>query len=180
MSKSNAIDTNALWAKLNNRRNAPLFLIAGPCVIENEKLVMTVAETLVKVCETLGMTLIFKSSFDKANRMSHESFRGVSLDEGLAILDKVRTTFGVPILTDVHDDTPLDEVASIVDILQTPAFLCRQTNFIQNVARSASAHGRIVNLKKGQFLAPGDMKHVANKARAAGNGAIMVTERGAT
>jgi 2-dehydro-3-deoxyphosphooctonate aldolase (KDO 8-P synthase) len=154
----------------------PLFLIAGPCVIENEQLVIETAGTLKEITSALGIPFIFKSSFDKANRSSHESFRGPGLEAGLAILEKVKAQLGVPVLTDVHEDTPLDEVAAVVDVLQTPAFLCRQTNFIQNVARQ----GKPVNIKKGQFLSPWDMKNVSDKALATGNEQIMVCERGAS
>ena len=152
----------------------PLFLIAGPCVIESESLAIETAGTMKELTESLGIAYIYKSSFDKANRSSHESFRGLGVDEGLRILDKVKKEIGVPVLTDVHEDTPLAEVASVVDVMQTPAFLCRQTNFIQNVAKQ----GIPVNIKKGQFLAPWDMVHVANKAKATGNEQIMVCERG--
>ncbi len=152
----------------------PLFLIAGPCVIESEQLALDTAGQLKELTGALGIPFIYKSSFDKANRSSHESFRGPGMEEGLRILEQVREQIGVPVLTDVHEDTPLDEVAAVVDVLQTPAFLCRQTNFIQNVARQ----GRPVNIKKGQFLAPWDMKNVADKARATGNEQIMVCERG--
>ena len=152
----------------------PLFLIAGPCVIENEQLVIETAGNLKEITSALGIPFIFKSSFDKANRSSHESFRGPGLEAGLAILEKVKAQLGVPVLTDVHEDTPLDEVAAVVDVLQTPAFLCRQTNFIQNVARQ----GKPVNIKKGQFLSPWDMKNVSDKALATGNEQIMVCERG--
>ena len=152
----------------------PLFLIAGPCVIESEQLVLDTAGELQSICNALGIPFIFKSSFDKANRTSGDSFRGPGLEQGLAILEKVKKQFGVPVLTDVHEDTPLAEVAAVVDVLQTPAFLCRQTNFIQDVARQ----GRPVNIKKGQFLAPWDMLNVVEKARAVGNGQIMVCERG--
>ncbi|MEX2479775.1 MAG: 3-deoxy-8-phosphooctulonate synthase [Gammaproteobacteria bacterium] len=152
----------------------PLFLIAGPCVIESEALVMDTAAELVRMTTALGLPLVFKSSFDKANRSSHTSFRGPGLEAGLRILARVREEFGVPVLTDVHEDTPLDEVADVVDVLQTPAFLCRQTNFIQNVARQ----GKPVNIKKAQFLAPWDMQNVVDKARATGNEQIMVCERG--
>lgn len=154
----------------------PFFLIAGPCVIESEALVMSIAEHLVGLTQELNIPFVFKASFDKANRSSSTSYRGPGIEKGLAILDKVKQTFGVPVLTDVHDDTPLDEVASVVDILQTPAFLCRQTNFIQRVAGC----GKPVNIKKGQFLSPWDMVHVANKARETGNENIMVCERGAS
>lgn len=152
----------------------PLFLIAGPCVIESEGLALDTAETLKEITGRLGIPFIYKSSFDKANRTSVDSFRGPGMEEGLRILERVRTELEVPVLTDVHEDTPLDEVAAVVDVLQTPAFLCRQTNFIQNVARC----GKPVNIKKGQFLAPWDMKNVVDKARAVGNEHIMVCERG--
>ncbi|GAB4359409.1 MAG: 3-deoxy-8-phosphooctulonate synthase [Gammaproteobacteria bacterium] len=152
----------------------PLFLIAGPCVIESEQLALETAAQLKAITEELGIRFVYKSSFDKANRSSLESPRGPGLDSGLRILEKVKEEIGVPVLTDVHEDTPLDEVASVVDVLQTPAFLCRQTNFIQSVA----SQGKPVNLKKGQFLAPWDMKHVVAKARAAGNDQLMVCERG--
>ncbi|MCZ6525996.1 MAG: 3-deoxy-8-phosphooctulonate synthase [Gammaproteobacteria bacterium] len=154
----------------------PFFLIAGPCVIESEQLVMDTAGELKQITAELGIPFIFKSSFDKANRSSHESYRGPGFEQGLTILSKVKQSIGVPVLTDVHDDTPLDEVAEVVDVLQTPAFLCRQTNFIQKVA----SQGLPVNIKKGQFLAPWDMQSVVNKARATGNDKIMVCERGAS
>lgn len=152
----------------------PFFLIAGPCVIESEQLALDTAGYLKEVTSELGIPFIYKSSFDKANRSSVDSFRGLGVEKGLAILEKVRKTLDVSVLTDVHDDTPLTEVASVVDVLQTPAFLCRQTNFIQNVARC----GKPVNIKKGQFLSPWDMKHVVTKAKAVGNESIMVCERG--
>jgi len=152
----------------------PLFLIAGPCVIESEQLALDTAGELKAITARLGIPFIYKSSFDKANRSSADSFRGPGIEQGLAILQKVKDEIGVPVLTDVHEDTPLDEVASVVDVMQTPAFLCRQTNFIQNVARQNIA----VNIKKGQFLAPWDMKNVVDKARATGNEQIMVCERG--
>ena len=152
----------------------PFFLIAGPCVIESEQLALDSAGELRDITRRLGIPFIYKSSFDKANRSSFASPRGPGLDEGLRILEKVKHEVGVPVLTDVHEDTPLDEVAAVVDVLQTPAFLCRQTNFIQNVAR----RGRPVNVKKGQFLAPWDMANVVAKARAVGNDQIMVCERG--
>lgn len=152
----------------------PLFLIAGPCVIESEQLALDTAGALKDMCSRLGVPFIYKSSFDKANRSSGRSFRGPGVEEGLRILSEVKRQIGVPVLTDVHEDTPLAEVAAVVDILQTPAFLCRQTNFIQNVARQ----GRPVNIKKGQFLAPWDMRNVVDKARATGNEQIMVCERG--
>ena len=152
----------------------PIFLIAGPCVIESEALAMETAGELKAICEKLNISFIYKSSFDKANRSSGESFRGPGMEKGLAILEKVKKELNVPVLTDVHEDTPLNEVASVVDVLQTPAFLCRQTNFIQNVARQ----NKPVNIKKGQFLAPWDMVNVVDKAKAVGNDQIMVCERG--
>ncbi len=152
----------------------PFFLIAGPCVIESEQLAIDTAGQLKELTAALGIPFIYKSSFDKANRSSGNSFRGLGLDEGLRILDRVRREIGVPVLTDVHEDTPLIEVADVVDVLQTPAFLCRQTNFIDSVA----SMGLPVNIKKGQFLAPWDMRHVVDKAKTAGNEQIMVCERG--
>ena len=152
----------------------PFFLIAGPCVIESEALALETAGQLKSICQQLQIPFIYKSSFDKANRTSVNSFRGLGLEEGLRILQKVKDEIDVPVLTDVHEDTPLDEVASVVDVLQTPAFLARQTNFIQNVARQ----GKPVNIKKGQFMAPWDMSNVVDKARAVGNNDIMVCERG--
>ncbi len=152
----------------------PFFLIAGPCVIESEGLAMESAGQLKEIAGALGIPFIYKSSFDKANRSSASSFRGPGIEEGLRILQKVKDELDVPVLTDVHEDTPLKEVAAVVDVLQTPAFLCRQTNFIQNVART----GKPVNIKKGQFLAPWDMGNVVDKARATGNEQIMVCERG--
>lgn len=152
----------------------PFFLIAGPCVIESEQLALDTAGTLKEIAGELGIPFVYKSSFDKANRSSTRSFRGLGIDQGLQILEKVRETLAVPVLTDVHEDTPLDAVASVVDVLQTPAFLCRQTNFIQNVA----SQGLPVNIKKGQFLAPWDMDNVVAKAREVGNEQIMVCERG--
>lgn len=152
----------------------PFFLIAGPCVIENEALAMNTATQLKQMTEDLGIPFIFKSSFDKANRSSTSSFRGLGLAEGLRILDKVKTELGLPVLTDVHEDTPFDEVADIVDVLQTPAFLARQTNFIQAVAKA----GKPVNIKKGQFMAPWDMNNVVEKCHQVGNHDIMVCERG--
>ncbi|MBF0471477.1 MAG: 3-deoxy-8-phosphooctulonate synthase [Gammaproteobacteria bacterium] len=157
-------------------RDQPLFLIAGPCVIESEALVLSVAEKLREVTSRLQMPFIFKSSFDKANRTSHHSFRGPGLEEGLRILERVRRDLQLPVLTDVHEDTPLDEVAEVVDLLQTPAFLCRQTNFITRVA----ATGLPVNIKKGQFLSPSEMKHVIAKAHATGNRNILACERGSS
>jgi len=155
----------------------PLFLIAGPCVVESEQLQVDVAGRLKEMTAALAIPFVFKSSYDKANRSSHASFRGPGMDEGLRILAEVRRQIGVPVLTDVHDEGEIATVASVVDVLQTPAFLCRQTDFIQAVARA----GRPVNIKKGQFLAPGDMKQVVAKARAAsGADNIMVCERGAS
>ncbi|KGI77525.1 3-deoxy-8-phosphooctulonate synthase [Oleiagrimonas soli] len=152
----------------------PLFLIAGPCVVESEQLQIDTAGTLKEITSALGMPFIFKSSFDKANRSSGSSFRGLGMEEGLRILGEVKRQVEVPVLTDVHEYTPFDEVAAVVDVLQTPAFLCRQTDFIQKVA----SVGKPVNIKKGQFLAPWDMKNVVDKARAVGNEQIMVCERG--
>ncbi|MDH5190364.1 MAG: 3-deoxy-8-phosphooctulonate synthase [Gammaproteobacteria bacterium] len=152
----------------------PIFLIAGPCVIESEQLALDTAGQLKEITDKVGIPFIYKSSFDKANRSSTKSFRGLGVEEGLRILQKVKDEIGVPVLTDVHEDTPLDEVSAVVDVLQTPAFLCRQTNFIQNVART----GKPVNIKKGQFLSPWDMQNVVDKAREAGNNQIMVCERG--
>ena len=152
----------------------PFFLIAGTCVIESEQSALETAASLKEITAALHIPLIYKSSFDKANRSSHESHRGPGIEEGLRILQRVRDDLGLPVLTDVHEDTPLDEVAQVVDIMQTPAFLCRQTNFIRNVA----SQGKPVNIKKGQFLAPWDMKNVVNKARSTGNEDIMVCERG--
>jgi len=154
----------------------PFFLIAGPCVIESEQLAMDTAGSLKQICDRLQIPFIYKSSFDKANRSSSKSFRGPGLEQGLKILQKVKDELQVPVLTDVHEDTPLAEVASVVDVLQTPAFLCRQTNFIQNVARQ----GLPVNIKKGQFLSPWDMGNVVDKAIETGNTQIMVCERGAS
>lgn len=154
----------------------PIFLIAGPCAIESENLAMQTASELKSMTAELGIPFIYKSSFDKANRSSSSSYRGLGMDEGLRILAKVRDEFQLPVLTDVHEDTPIDEVADVVDVMQTPAFLCRQTNFIQRVASA----GKPVNIKKGQFLAPTDMVHVVEKARAVGNQDIMVCERGAS
>jgi len=156
--------------------DAPLFLIAGPCVIESEELALETAGYLKEMCQQLAISFIYKSSFDKANRSSMGSYRGPGFEKGLMILEKVKAQIGVPVLTDVHEDTPLLEVASVVDVLQTPAFLCRQTNFIQRVA----AMNKPVNIKKGQFLAPWEMKHVVAKAKACGNEEIMVCERGAS
>jgi 2-dehydro-3-deoxyphosphooctonate aldolase (KDO 8-P synthase) len=154
----------------------PIFLIAGTCVVESEAMAIDTAGALKEVCARLGMAFIYKSSFDKANRSSAGSFRGPGIDEGLRILGEVREQVGVPVLTDVHEDTPMDEVAAVVDVLQTPAFLCRQTNFILRVA----AAGKPVNIKKGQFLSPWEMQNVVDKAKSTGNDSIMVCERGFT
>lgn len=154
----------------------PFFLIAGPCVIESEQFAVDTAGELKELTDSLKINFIYKSSFDKANRSSHQSFRGLGIDEGLRILSVVKKSLGVPVLTDVHDDTPLEEVAAVVDVLQTPAFLCRQTNFIERVAQQ----NRPINIKKGQFLAPWDMKNVVEKAHATGNKHILVCERGAS
>ena len=154
----------------------PFFIIAGPCVIESEQMAIDVASNLRELTTELGIAFIYKSSYDKANRSSQDSYRGPGIDEGLRILAKVKETLNVPVLTDVHDGSPLNEIAEVVDVLQTPAFLCRQTDFIQDVAKQ----GLPVNIKKGQFLAPWDMQHVVNKARATGNEQIMVCERGAS
>ncbi|MDC1026938.1 3-deoxy-8-phosphooctulonate synthase [Candidatus Thioglobus sp.] len=152
----------------------PFFLIAGPCVVESESLAMESASYLKKVCSELNINFIYKSSYDKANRTSADSFRGLGIEEGLRILEKVKSEVGVSVLTDVHEDSPLDEVSSVVDVLQTPAFLVRQTNFIQNVC----SQGLPVNIKKGQFQAPWDMVNVVEKATATGNQQIMVCDRG--
>jgi 2-dehydro-3-deoxyphosphooctonate aldolase (KDO 8-P synthase) len=154
----------------------PLFLIAGPCVIESEGLILDTAGRLKEITTRLGVPLIFKSSFDKANRSSRSSFRGPGIEEGLRILSEVKRQLQLPVLTDVHEDTPIGEVAAVVDVLQTPAFLCRQTNFIVNVC----SHNRPVNIKKGQFLSPWEMQNVVDKARSTGNDRIMVCERGFT
>ena len=157
--------------------NRPLFLIAGPCVVESEQLQIDVAGQLKEICAALNMPFVFKSSYDKANRSSSQSFRGVGMQEGLRILSEVRRQIGVPVLTDVHAEDEIAEAAAAVDVLQTPAFLCRQTDFIHAVA----AAGKPVNIKKGQFLAPEDMKHVVAKAReASGRDNILVCERGAS
>jgi 2-dehydro-3-deoxyphosphooctonate aldolase (KDO 8-P synthase) len=155
-------------------QDRPFFLIAGPCVIESEALVIEVAGRLKEMTTALNIPFIFKASFDKANRSSRSSFRGPGLEGGLKALAKVRDQIGVPVLTDVHEDTPLDEVAAVVDVLQTPAFLCRQTNFIV----AACSQGKPVNIKKGQFLSPWEMQNVVDKARSTGNTQIMVCERG--
>ncbi len=154
--------------------NSPLFLIAGPCVIESEDLAFETAGRLQEITQSLKMPFIYKSSFDKANRTSLHSFRGLGMEKGLAILEKIRQQLKIPVLTDVHENSPLQEIAQVVDILQTPAFLCRQTDFIQKVAQQ----GLPVNLKKGQFLAPWDMMKVVEKAKATGNSDLLVCERG--
>ena len=164
----------AIWKNLNSPRR--LFLIAGPCVIENERLCLQVAAALKKTCAALGIFYVFKASFDKANRTSAKSFRGPGLDEGLRVLGKVRAEFGVPVLTDVHTETQAAIAGEVVDILQIPAFLCRQTDLIE----AAAITGRIINLKKGQFLSPAEMGQVAEKARRAGAEKILLTERGTT
>jgi 2-dehydro-3-deoxyphosphooctonate aldolase (KDO 8-P synthase) len=161
-------------AQIGNRE--PLFLIAGPCLIESEKLVFEVANELRALTERLKVPYVFKASFDKANRTSAHSARGPGIEEGLRILEKVKREVGVPVLTDVHENTPVDEVADVVDVLQTPAFLVRQTDFIQRVAKA----GKPMNVKKGQFLAPWDMQNVVEKCRAAGNEEVMLCERGAS
>lgn len=154
--------------------NKPFFLIAGPCVIESEQFAIDTAGALKELTDRLAIPFIYKSSFDKANRSSRQSFRGPGVEEGLRILAHVKKTIGVPVLTDVHEDSPIEEVADVVDVLQTPAFLCRQTNYIERVARQNLP----VNIKKGQFLAPWDMKNVVDKALGVGNRQIMVCERG--
>ncbi len=154
----------------------PFFLIAGPCVVESEQLQLDVAGKLKEITDRLGINFIFKSSFDKANRTSGTSFRGPGMEEGLRVLGEVKRQIGVPVLTDVHEYTPMDEVASVVDVLQTPAFLVRQTDFIRKVCSA----GKPVNIKKGQFLSPWDMKPVVEKAKSTGNHDIMVCERGAS
>ena len=164
----------AIWKNLNSPRR--LFLIAGPCVIENERLCLQVAGALKKTCARLGIFYVFKASFDKANRTSAKSFRGPGLDQGLRVLAKIRAEFGVPVLTDVHTETQAAIAGEVVDILQIPAFLCRQTDLIE----AAAATGQIINLKKGQFLSPAEMGQVAEKARRAGAKKILLTERGTT
>jgi len=155
----------------------PLFLIAGPCVIESEQMAIDTAGQLKEICQKLGIPFIYKSSYDKANRSSGKTFRGFGMEAGLKILEKVKTQIGVPVLTDVHDEDEIAPVSSVVDVLQTPAFLCRQTDFIHAVAKS----GKPVNIKKGQFLSPWDMKNVVDKAReVSGGDTIMVCERGAS
>ncbi len=152
----------------------PLLLIAGPCVIESEAGAYGIAETLVRMTENMNLNFVFKASYDKANRSSTSSYRGPGVEEGMRILQRIRDDFNIPVLTDVHEDTPLDEVSEVVDVMQTPAFLVRQTNFIQNVAR----YKMPINVKKGQFQAPSDINNVVDKCREVGNETIMVCERG--
>jgi 2-dehydro-3-deoxyphosphooctonate aldolase (KDO 8-P synthase) len=168
------LNSAAIWKNLNSPRR--LFLLAGPCVIENEKLCRTVAASLTKTCQQLGIFYVFKASFDKANRTSAKSFRGPGIEAGLQTLANIRAEFGVPILTDVHTEEQATRAGEVVDILQIPAFLCRQTDLIE----TAVATGKIVNLKKGQFLSPNEMGRVAEKARLAGAKKILLTERGTT
>lgn len=168
--------TNMQLCEFTIGEREPFFLIAGPCVIESEQLALDTAGALKEMATRLGINFIFKSSFDKANRSSISGYRGLGIAEGLRILAEVKRQIGVPVLTDVHEDTPFQEVASVVDVLQTPAFLCRQTNYITEVC----AQGLPVNIKKGQFLAPLDMVHVIDKARSTGNSHLMVCERGAS
>ncbi len=166
--------TTTLWKHLTAPRR--LFLIAGPCVIESEKLCLQIAEKLLRTCRQLGITYVFKASFDKANRTSGKSFRGPGIDEGLDILEQVRGELGVPVLTDVHTEAQAVEAGDVVDILQIPAFLCRQTDLID----AAVSTGKIVNIKKGQFLSPAEMGQVVKKARDAGGKHLLLTERGST
>ncbi len=154
----------------------PIFLIAGTCVVETEQMTIDTAGALKEITDDLGIPFIYKSSFDKANRSSRDGFRGPGMEEGLRLLSEVKSQLGLPVLTDVHEDTPMDEVASVVDVLQTPAFLARQTNYILKVA----SQGKPVNIKKGQFLSPWEMQNVVDKARSTGNEDIMVCERGFT
>ena len=162
------------YSNIGNRK--PFFLIAGNCVVESRESAIETAGRLKEITDTLSIPFIYKSSFDKANRSSKDGFRGLGIDEGLRILSEVKSQINIPILTDVHEDTPLNEVSSVVDILQTPSFLCRQTNFILNVAKQ----GKPVNIKKGQFLSPAEMQNVVNKAKSTGNKEILVCERGFT
>jgi 2-dehydro-3-deoxyphosphooctonate aldolase (KDO 8-P synthase) len=163
---------NFLGRNVDHR--TPFFLIAGPCVVEPGSFLVDVAGTLKAIAERLGLFFVFKASYDKANRSSSKSYRGLGIETGLKLLDEVKRQVGVPVLTDVHEYTPLEEVASVVDVLQTPAFLARQTDFIQNVARQ----GKPVNVKKGQFMAPWDMTHVVDKCREVGNDQILLCDRG--
>ena len=169
--RGSIVSVNIGNIKISNE--SPLLLIAGPCVIESKTLAEEVAGNLKEITDRLSVPFIYKSSFDKANRTSLKSYRGPGIDEGLKILDGVKKSIGIPILTDIHEDSPLDEVASVVDVLQTPAFLCRQTNFILNVV----AQNKPVNIKKGQFLSPWEMKNVVDKAKSTGNENILVCER---
>ena len=168
------LDSNAIWKNLNSPRQ--LFLLGGPCVIENEKLCRTVCASLVKTCRQLGIFYVFKASFDKANRTSGKAFRGPGIAAGLQTLANIRAEFGVPVVTDVHTEEQAKLAGEVVDILQIPAFLCRQTDLIE----AAVATGKIVNIKKGQFLSPQEMGRVAEKARMAGAKKILLTERGTT
>lgn len=169
-----AVSAGQLWRQLNSRKT--LFLISGPCVIENEALCLKVARSLRKTCEKLGITYVFKASFDKANRTSGKTKRGPGMETGLAVLAKVRDKVGVPVLTDVHNEAQAEAAAQVVDAIQIPAFLCRQTDLIEAAART----GAIVNLKKGQFLSPPEMGQVVAKATAAGGKRLLVTDRGTT
>ena len=168
------LDSNSIWKNLNSPRR--LFLLAGPCVIENEKLCRTIAASLKKTCSALGIYYVFKASFDKANRTSGKAFRGPGITDGLQVLKKIRDEFQVPVVTDIHTEEQARLAGEIVDILQIPAFLCRQTDLIE----AAVATGKIVNIKKGQFLSPQEMGRVAEKARLAGGKKILLTERGTT
>lgn len=168
------LNDSALWKAIASRRR--LTLIAGPCVIESESLCLRVAASLQKTCDRLGVQFIFKASYDKANRSSSQSFRGPGLDDGLLVLEKVRSRIGVPVLTDIHTEAQAIEAGEVVDVLQIPAFLCRQTDLIQ----TAVATGKIVNVKKGQFLSPQEMGQVVKKAAAAGGRKLLLTERGTT
>jgi 2-dehydro-3-deoxyphosphooctonate aldolase (KDO 8-P synthase) len=166
--------SETLWRELSNRRK--LFLLAGPCVIESEALCLQVARKLARLCRNLHVTYVFKASYDKANRTSASSFRGPGLDAGLKVLSRIKQEIGVPVLTDVHTEDQARAAAEVVDILQIPAFLCRQTDLIQ----AAASTGRIVNIKKGQFLSPGEMGQVVKKAAAGGGSKLLLTERGTT
>ena len=170
------VQTTVTVGDIHIANDRPLVLLAGPCVIEGEDFTLRAAEAIARIADDCGVPLVFKSSFDKANRTSKDGFRGPGLDEGLRILQRVKDGLGLPVITDVHEAQQVSAVAEVADILQTPAFLCRQTDFITAVARA----GKPVNIKKGQFLAPWDMRHVLDKARVAGNEAIMLCERGAS
>ena len=163
-------------ANFNIGNHAPFFLIAGNCVLESRDSAIETAGKLKEITQKLGISFVYKSSFDKANRSSKDGFRGPGVEEGLKILSEIKSQIGIPVITDVHDDSPLNEIADVVDVLQTPSFLCRQTNFILNVAKQ----GKPVNIKKGQFLSPNEMQNVVNKAHSTGNKEIMVCERGFT